>query len=169
MIKNDKQYQITTTRLNEFTEALQQLRKEVGTDLLLHEIQIDAINSKIEDFKREMEEYQSLKKGNISAISINSLNDIHEILIKARIAKGWTHADLADRLGLKEQQIQRYEATDYEAASISRVIEVLMALELDVSPIKVEIRPPQFNIPKGIVIDMVFERLQQKGSLLEVC
>lgn len=169
MIKNEKQYQVTKSRLKEFTEALQQLREESGTDPLLHEIQIDAINSKIADFNREMEEYQSLKKGEIFAISINSLNDIHEVLIKARIAKGWTHADLADRLGLKEQQIQRYEATDYEAASISRVNEVLMALGLNISPIKVEIRPPQFNIPAGIVIDMVYEKLQQKGTLLAVC
>ncbi len=37
---------------------------------------------------------------------------------------------LADRLGLKEQQIQRYEATQYASASLSRLREV--AAELDV-------------------------------------
>jgi HTH-type transcriptional regulator / antitoxin HigA len=38
---------------------------------------------------------------------------------------------LADRLGLKEQQIQRYEATDYASASLARVIEISEALGLE--------------------------------------
>jgi hypothetical protein len=37
---------------------------------------------------------------------------------------------LAERLGLKEQQIQRYEATNYASASLSRVQQVARALGL---------------------------------------
>ena len=40
--------------------------------------------------------------------------------------------DLAQRLGLKEQQIQRYEATDYAAASLARVSEIAKALGIQV-------------------------------------
>ena len=49
-------------------------------------------------------------------------------LIKARIARGLTHKELAQRVGIKEQQIQRYEATDYEAANLSRLQAVASAL-----------------------------------------
>ena len=34
----------------------------------------------------------------------------------------------AERLGLQEQQIQRYEATDYASASLTRIKEVVSAL-----------------------------------------
>ena len=51
-----------------------------------------------------------------------------EMLIKARIARGMTQRDLAARIGLKEQQIQRYEATDYASASLSRIMDVVAGL-----------------------------------------
>jgi transcriptional regulator with XRE-family HTH domain len=43
-----------------------------------------------------------------------------------------SHEDLAQRLGVKPQQIQRYEATDYMGASLARVSEVLQALGIQV-------------------------------------
>ena len=45
-----------------------------------------------------------------------------------RIAAGISPRERAARLGLKEQQIQRYEATQYASASLSRVIEVAQAI-----------------------------------------
>jgi HTH-type transcriptional regulator/antitoxin HigA len=36
--------------------------------------------------------------------------------------------ELAGKLGLKPQQIQRYEATNYQGASLERVNEILRAL-----------------------------------------
>jgi transcriptional regulator with XRE-family HTH domain len=54
-------------------------------------------------------------------------------LIKARIARGFSQKELADKLGLKEQQIQRYEASDYETASFARLKEIVSALEINVN------------------------------------
>jgi transcriptional regulator with XRE-family HTH domain/dephospho-CoA kinase len=53
-------------------------------------------------------------------------------MIQARIASGMSQEDLAQRLGVKPQQIQRYEATDYMAASLARVSEVVQALGIQV-------------------------------------
>jgi len=47
-----------------------------------------------------------------------------ENLIRARIAAGLTHKDLAGLLGVKEQQVQRYERTQYRSTSLQRVIRV---------------------------------------------
>ena len=41
---------------------------------------------------------------------------------------GLTQKELARRLGLKEQQIQRYEATRYAGASLTRIQAVVEAL-----------------------------------------
>ena len=43
------------------------------------------------------------------------------LLIRARIAQGLSQKSLAGRLGLKEQQIQRYEASEYASASLARI------------------------------------------------
>ena len=43
------------------------------------------------------------------------------LLIRAGIARGLSQKSLASRLGLKEQQIQRYEASEYASASLARI------------------------------------------------
>ena len=43
-----------------------------------------------------------------------------------------TQEDLAARLGVKPQQIQRYEASDYQTASLARLREIARLLGLDV-------------------------------------
>ena len=42
------------------------------------------------------------------------------MLVKARIARGWTQRQLAEALGMADQQIQRYEANDYRSTSLAR-------------------------------------------------
>ena len=49
-----------------------------------------------------------------------------------RIAARLSQKELAERLGLKEQQIQKYEATGYSGASLGRMTEVVNALGLRV-------------------------------------
>jgi ribosome-binding protein aMBF1 (putative translation factor) len=56
------------------------------------------------------------------------LEAIADDLIKARIAAGMSQASLAKSLRLKPQQIQRYEASKYASASLSRVLEVARVL-----------------------------------------
>ena len=53
---------------------------------------------------------------------------LEAMLVKARIARGMTHKDLADRLNLKEQQVQRWEANDFAGASIDSLKAVSEAL-----------------------------------------
>ena len=52
--------------------------------------------------------------------------------IQTRIAAGLSQKELAERLGLKEQQIQRDEATDDASASLTRICEVARSLGLKV-------------------------------------
>jgi len=95
---------------------------------LLKKAQIDALRSQFEDLKAQIREYESLQKENAGTFKITSLDELPKMLIRARIARGLTQKELANLLGLKEQQIQRYEATDYETASFKRLLEVAQAL-----------------------------------------
>ncbi len=56
-------------------------------------------------------------------------------LVKARIVRKLTQKELADRLGLPEQQIQRYEATLYKGVAVERLQEVADALKIHVKEV----------------------------------
>jgi ribosome-binding protein aMBF1 (putative translation factor) len=131
MIKNERQYLITKAQIARFVRTLESLSGDQGVHEVIHKAQRDAVRSQISDMKAEIQEYESLKAGDFKPDQLKTVNELPVLLIKARIAQGLSQKDLADRLGLKEQQIQRYEATDYASARLSRLREVVGALEID--------------------------------------
>ncbi|HZE51694.1 MAG TPA: XRE family transcriptional regulator [Bradyrhizobium sp.] len=94
--------------------------------------QIDAIRGQLKSLLAEIEEYEKLRSGRVSSIELDSLADLPDGLIRARIAAGLTQKDLAGRLGMREQQIQRYEASRYEGVSFARVVDVADAIGLKI-------------------------------------
>jgi HTH-type transcriptional regulator/antitoxin HigA len=53
-------------------------------------------------------------------------------LIEARIAAGMTQRTLSERLGVAEQQVQKWEATTYAGVSVERVQNVADAVGLTI-------------------------------------
>jgi transcriptional regulator with XRE-family HTH domain len=103
-------------------------KEESGVHPLLLKAEQEGVNSQLADLRTELEEYDELRAGKYTAPALDSFVGFPLALIKSRIAKGLTQKELAERLGLKEQQIQRYESTEYASASLSRVREVAEAL-----------------------------------------
>ena len=122
MIKNERQYRITKA------QALKSEGAPAETDPILRRAEIEALDSQLGELRAELQEYEALKSSEKKTFELQSLDDLPRVLIQARIASGLSHRELADKLGLKEQQIQRYEATDYKSASLARVAEVAKAL-----------------------------------------
>lgn len=87
----------------------------------------------LKELQEEAQEYEKIKAGEVKQLKIDKFSQIPEILIKARITKRWNQKQLAEKLGLKPQQIQRYEATFYESASFTRILEVIDALGLKIT------------------------------------
>ena len=130
MIKNERQYRITKAEVLRFEEALHELRQAMGGDTVKEALHVAALSSQLDDLKHEVLEYEQLRDQPAGAIEITSLQELPRVLIKARISCGLSQNQLAQRLGLKEQQIQRYEATDYAGANLHRLTEVMQALGL---------------------------------------
>ncbi len=130
MIKNERQYWIAKSQVERFEQTLAKLRERQEEDIhpLIAKARQDATRSQLSDIKADLEEYEDLKAGKFDLEELMVVITLPEILIKARIAQGMTQRDLADRIGLKEQQIQRYEATDYSSASLSRIKDVVGGL-----------------------------------------
>ena len=130
MIKNERQYRIAKAQAAKFAHALTNFRTELVEPLhpLLIKAHEDALKSQMADLEEELREYESLRAGNFDWGELNVIAELPKALIRARIAKRLSQKDLADALGMKEQQIQRYEATEYASASLARITEVVQAL-----------------------------------------
>ena len=96
----------------------------------MRQLQIEALAGTLGDFEAELAEYDDLH--NATLIEATGIGEFPTTLIKARIARGLTQRELAERLGLAEQSIQRYEATDYLGVSFSRLVDIAEALDLTV-------------------------------------
>lgn len=129
MITNEVQYRTTKAHLARFEEALANLQARAGErPSKLAQAEIDAVASQGEDLRAELAEYDRLRSGRISNLEAPSLAELASLLVKARIARGWTQRRLAEALGIAEQQVQRYESTDYRSASLARMCDVAAAL-----------------------------------------
>lgn len=146
MIMNERQYRITKIKLSEFAEAVDSFDMDEATQRtgspVLAKAEIDALRSEVDALSDQLKEYEALKSGAVSVLKADSLEALPILLMRARIARGLSQRQLAEALGLKEQQIQRYESDRYATASLRKLEEVAKALELGISEIA-EFRPTQ--------------------------
>nr|WP_314542748.1 XRE family transcriptional regulator [uncultured Massilia sp.] len=136
MIKNQRQYNVTRNNALLFKEALVHARLETppaDIDPVIHAAKIAGMESMLQTLEEDMAEYDALLQGNVEIISLNSLEELPVGLIKARIARKLTQKELADLVGVKPQQIQRWESEDYEKVGFGNLVEIANALELDIS------------------------------------
>ncbi|MGI8424149.1 MAG: helix-turn-helix domain-containing protein [Chloroflexota bacterium] len=129
MIANDLQYRVTRTAAREFEAALARLEQTEGhRSSAMRALMRAAMESQLEDLRQQLAAYEALRAGHIEVFELDSLTQLPEALIRARIAAGLTQKDLAKRLGMREQQVQRYEATRYGGVGLTRLQAVADAL-----------------------------------------
>ena len=132
MIYSDKQYNISSGELAKLKDALDVTEARPTGDKWIWELEIAGLKSQIAEIEAEIAHYDLLKAGDITFSRSYSLDALPSILIQARIAAGMTQSDLAKEIGLKPQQIQRYEASEYMGASLSRLIEISSVLNVHI-------------------------------------
>jgi HTH-type transcriptional regulator/antitoxin HigA len=139
MITNERQYRITSAQLEKLRKAVDDFDTKAVVrqtkSKVLAKAELDALRSEYENLSVQLHEYETLKSGTVEILKASKLEELPRILIRARIAKGLSQRQLADAIGLKEQQIQRYEAEEYASANLHRLAEVAKALCLNISEI----------------------------------
>lgn len=160
MIKNERQFLITKAQVEKFEHAVANLAKRKNESAKIHPLLLkaeeEALRAQLTELRADVEEYKLLRSGKREVFEVQSFDELPHALIKARISLAWTQKDLAERLGLKEQQIQRYEATDYASASLTRLKEVIQALGLRM---REEVHLPV----EQISVSNLFRRLAEVG------
>ncbi|MGZ8306420.1 MAG: helix-turn-helix domain-containing protein [Allosphingosinicella sp.] len=134
MITNEKQYKSTRLQIARFRDLLAALDGAPSAlSPVLVQAQRDALTSQLDELSEEVELYDRLRAGQVTQFSADSLAELPDILIQARIARGLSQRELGDYLGLKEQQVQRYEAERYRSASLDRLVKVSDALGVQIA------------------------------------
>jgi HTH-type transcriptional regulator/antitoxin HigA len=139
MITNERQYRITGAQLEKLRRAIDsfdvQATAERVKSYVLAKAELAGLQSEFENLSQQMREYETLKSGTVEILKASTLEELPRILIRARIAKGLSQRQLAEAVGLKEQQIQRYEAEEYASASLRRLYDIANALGLNISEV----------------------------------
>ena len=129
MIKNERQYRITKSQAEKFADAIRRVEKAPSSaNPFVVKASREALKSQLADLHSEIEEYERLLTGDVHLVEVESFQELPAALIRARIAAGLSQRDLGERLDMKEQQIQRYEATDFAGASFSTLSAIVNAL-----------------------------------------
>ncbi len=136
MIANERQYRISKAQSAKFKQAIESFNVREATrqtgSKALAKAEFEALKSEYEILSEQIAQYEALKSGAVSVLKAQSLDELPGILIRARIARGLSQRQLADIIGIKEQQVQRYESEEYATASFRRLSEVAFALDLNI-------------------------------------
>lgn len=135
MITNERQYRIAKAEARKFERAIAAARESEprpGVHPRIHQAMTESLESELDILREQLAHYEALKSGKVKQRKVHSLRELPVLLIEGRIAAGLTQRQLAARLGLPEQQIQRYESTLYSGVGLDRLQEVADALGLEI-------------------------------------
>lgn len=161
------QYRTTLRQRQELADALDRLLGERADAVsggrgpfddqaqLRLELEQASLDGQIATLDAQLRDYEALRAGQVAVVRADSLAELPDALVRARIGSGLTQRELAERLGLKEQQVQRYEAENYASASLSRLQEVMRVLGVE---LQAGLELPAHEMP--------LTRLRQRLALL---
>jgi transcriptional regulator with XRE-family HTH domain/cytidylate kinase len=166
MIKNERQFRITKAQADQFRRAIGEITASTQSDKvesILRKAELEGLRSQLSDLEREINEYERLRSGRVSTVKVDSFEDVPSALVRARISAGLTQEQLAERLKLKAQQIQRYEATEYQSASLARLSEIARVLSVRV---RKDILSPEADSSVAALVDRLAEIGLQKEFVM---
>lgn len=135
MIATENQYKVTSRKLNKLRQALHDLEYVSDVEPMFLKAQTLSLTETMQELEEQMSEYEALRSGSVAEISLNSLADLPKALVKARVARGFSQSELAGMLGMRPQQVQRWESEEYASASFASLARIASALKLDMSHI----------------------------------
>jgi ribosome-binding protein aMBF1 (putative translation factor) len=132
MIKNEKQYKISKRKLRELNLQTEQM----GTDTTQHPLRNQLILASLKNAKNQLEDeigrYESLKQNKEAVLKERFIAELPSVITEYKIAAGLTQKQLSHILGLKEQQLQRYEATGFKSVTFKNLLRFFDRIGLEI-------------------------------------
>lgn len=129
MIRTEKEYQQMVERAEQEKELISKQRqqfKEEGLTSAQVKRLIDPLESFHLQLQEEVQAYERLCRGELS--ELHNVRSIGHLLISARIARGLSQRELAQRLGVNESSVSRDERNEYHNITLDRAARILEIL-----------------------------------------
>jgi len=97
-MENTHHYQITKQRIAQSEASLASLQatpKPADLPAVLHQAMQASVASQLADLRQEVAAYEAAQAHLAGPLELHSLRDLPEVLMQARLARGYTQADLA--------------------------------------------------------------------------
>ena len=129
MIRDGREYAVTKSWVEKFEDAVAGMDPgPPGKVDKILEAERTGLQSRADEMRGDIAEYDALVSGSMPTVDAGDLEGLPEMLIKARICLGMTRRELAERLGMREEQVRRHERTGYESAACALLLEARAAL-----------------------------------------
>ena len=127
MITNERERAFARRQLTRLAETRAAYLADASLDPAQVAVLVGGLDATLAAVEEELAEFEALAGGHLSSAE-RPLAEVGALLIQARIAAGLTQRGLAERLGVREQQVQQDEAARYARAGLDRVQRVASAL-----------------------------------------
>jgi len=133
MMKTEKEYEAAKLQLSKLNELYESQLKDLKSKGLTPAQAKDSLSSSLTYAKQCQEEvdlYEKLKKGELPPLEHFSTKG--KYFVAARVAKGMTQRELAEKLGVKESAVSRDERNEYHGMSVEKMERLAQVLGLKV-------------------------------------
>lgn len=132
-MKTEKEYELAKKQLEKLTELYETQLKDLKKKGLSDKEAKSSLSSSwtyAMQCKEEVELYEKLKNGELPPMEHFSSKG--KYFVAARIAKGMTQRELAEKLGVKESAVSRDERNEYHGMSVQKMDKLADALNLKI-------------------------------------
>ncbi len=127
-IKNERQYLASLAHRRRLQASRESYAAHPQADPLAQEWLLAGVDRLLGDVDAEIEEYEAAARGGPVMLEVGEVAALPTALARARVAAGLSQKDLAARLGVSEQQVQKDEAGAYARSSLPRLARVAATL-----------------------------------------
>lgn len=131
MIKNEKQYKISRKRLADVIAKIDKVTADAEENNLKKELIVASLEDFKGDLEKEITAYDSLKIGTSTKLKERNISELPDLITEYKIANNLTHKEFSQRLGLKEQQLQRYESEGFKSVSFQNLVKFINIMNLN--------------------------------------
>jgi DNA-binding XRE family transcriptional regulator len=138
MIKNEKQLKISKKKLVELGQKLVDTKATKELSTLKKKMIAASLENLTAQLRAEIEEYESISNGQSISFADRELADLPKLIMAYKIQNKLTQKTFSKQLGIKEQQLQRYESDDFSKMSFQNMLNLLQKIKLNVKISKSE-------------------------------
>ncbi len=151
-IKSDDKKAKSIKRLEAFERDRKAIAAEKGVEAA--DLYARTFQSHIDELKEAIHRHDRLREGGVPPFHGTCLEDLGHHLVDARVASNWTQQELADKIGVSQPMVFKYENSDYQGYGIDILQRVSDALgvRLDVGARKVSAPPAYWPLKQESAI-----------------